>query len=191
MMQMLESLQSRQAPTMMTSTATVSPPTRRCRRHLVRPTMAFWSSATVMSAAFRWSTVAAVLAASCGVVSVVSPCYVYPAGARDPCADRRCSYGARCVPSLDGLTARCQCPARCDDYGDSVGAGPLCSDDGLDFANECEMMRTACRDLRDVVRKYDGKCGEYSLIDRKPQEYRLNELALSDNSRGDATTTTR
>jgi len=107
----------------------------------------------------RCTVVALLAAVSCGVI-VVSPCYVYPVGTRDPCVDRQCSFGARCVPSLDGLTSRCQCPERCDDYGDSVGAGPLCADDGRDYQNDCEMTRTACRDLREITRKYDGKCGE-------------------------------
>jgi len=84
--------------------------------------------------------------------------------------EKRCSFGAQCVPSLDGLTARCQCPQRCDDYGDSVGSThrhtdhatsdvcsnspqrcddygdsvgstPVCGSDGRDYANSCEMIR--------------------------------------------------
>jgi len=47
-------------------------------------------------------------------------CYVFPPDMVDPCRDKRCSFGAQCVPSLDGLTARCQCPQRCDNYGDRV-----------------------------------------------------------------------
>ena len=57
------------------------------------------------------------------VVSDASACYLFPPDAKDPCLDVLCSFGAQCVPSLDGLTARCQCPERCDDYGDSVGSG--------------------------------------------------------------------
>jgi len=88
-------------------------------------------------------------------------CYIYPADAKDPCGDKRCSFGAKCVPSLDGLTARCQCPERCDNYGDSVGSTPICGTDGRDYPNTCEMSRNACSEMKDVERKYDGKCGEW------------------------------
>lgn len=91
---------------------------------------------------------------------MVEPCYVYPDGVQDPCRDRApCSYGARCVASLDGLTARCQCPARCDTYGDSVGSGTICADDGRDYRNECEMTKTACQLLTEINKIYDGPCG--------------------------------
>jgi len=70
------------------------------------------------------------LSLTCLVLSarllVVSTCYVYPVGVRDPCRGRNCSYGALCTPSLDGLTARCLCPERCDDYGDTIDNGALC-----------------------------------------------------------------
>lgn len=88
-------------------------------------------------------------------------CYVFPADIRDPCRDKRCSFGAQCVPSLDGLTARCQCPERCDNYGDSVDSTPICATDGQDYANTCEMRRAACSEMRDIEKKYDGKCGTY------------------------------
>jgi len=91
-----------------------------------------------------------------------SACYSYPDGVADPCATRRCSYGARCRPSLDGLTARCQCPDRCDRYGDTVDAGERCGDDGRDYASDCDMRITACRELREIRSKYDGRCGQYT-----------------------------
>ena len=69
------------------------------------------------------SAVAVVILACCwSVVSLVHSCYVFPPEMTDPCLDKRCSFGAQCVPSLDGLTARCQCPQRCDSYGDSVSS---------------------------------------------------------------------
>ncbi len=90
-------------------------------------------------------------------------CYVYPPDVKDPCKGKECSFGAQCVPSLDGLTARCQCPERCNRYGDSVGSTPVCGSDGQDYNNQCEMRRTACREMKDIRVKYFGKCGEYSL----------------------------
>lgn len=93
------------------------------------------------------------------VIHGAAACYVFPPEMVDPCRDKRCSFGAQCVPSLDGLTARCQCPQRCDNYGDSVGSTPVCGSDGRDYANTCEMRRSACSEMRDIEKKYDGKCG--------------------------------
>ncbi|XP_064610786.1 agrin-like isoform X2 [Liolophura sinensis] len=77
---------------------------------------------------------------------------------KDPCEGRVCSFGARCVPSLDLTAARCECPARCDSYGDSVGSNPVCGNDGVDYPNMCEMRRAACRQMKDIRVKYYGKC---------------------------------
>ncbi|ESO09149.1 hypothetical protein HELRODRAFT_169093 [Helobdella robusta] len=77
---------------------------------------------------------------------------------RDPCLGRNCSFGAKCVASLDGMSARCQCREVCYNYGDSEGSTPICGSDGVDYANTCEMERTACRDMKDVKKKFDGKC---------------------------------
>jgi len=87
-------------------------------------------------------------------------CYSYPDGVADPCAGRRCSYGARCRPSFDGLTARCQCPDRCDRYGDAVDAEQRCGDDGRDYASDCDMRLAACMELREIRIKYIGRCGQ-------------------------------
>ena len=96
-------------------------------------------------------------------VHAVTPCYVYPADVRDPCHGKLCSFGAKCVPSLDGLTARCQCRERCDNYGNSVGSQPICGDDGKDYTNQCELERTSCRQMKVIKPKYNGTCGEYTL----------------------------
>ena len=87
-------------------------------------------------------------------------CYVYPADVRDPCSGKTCSFGARCVPSLDGLVARCQCPETCGNYGDSVGSTPVCGTDGRDYANTCELQKASCREMKEIGVKFDGKCGE-------------------------------
>ena len=88
-------------------------------------------------------------------------CYVYPPDVKDPCKDKDCSFGAQCAPSLDGLTARCQCPDHCDSFGDSVGSTPVCGSDGKDYSSQCEMRRTACTEMKDLRVKYFGKCGKY------------------------------
>lgn len=94
-------------------------------------------------------------------LGVAAACYLYPEGVVDPCAGRQCSYGAGCRPSLDGLTARCQCPDHCDQYGDTVDAGERCGDDGHDYSSDCAMRLTACRELREIRTKYEGRCGQY------------------------------
>ena len=95
------------------------------------------------------------------VITTTNGCYVYPPDVKDPCKDKECSFGAQCVPSIDGLTARCQCPQRCDSYGDSVGSKPVCGTDGHDYPTQCEMRKAACSEMKDIGVKYFGKCGEY------------------------------
>lgn len=87
-------------------------------------------------------------------------CYVYPSDVQDPCEHKECSYGAKCVPSLDGLTARCQCTERCDSFGDTYENKPVCGNDGRNYANICELHRSACREMKDIKIKYYGKCGK-------------------------------
>ena len=90
-------------------------------------------------------------------------CYEYPPGKRNPCLGRICNYGATCQPSLDGSTARCQCPLQCNSYGDNVGGGPVCGSDGIDYVNLCEMKKRSCRRLVDIPVKYYGVCGTSRL----------------------------
>ena len=94
------------------------------------------------------------------LVRPASSCYVYPADLKDPCREKKCSFGAHCAPSIDGLTARCQCQVQCDTYGDNVGSRHLCASDGRDYNNACHMRRIACRDMTDIHKKFDGKCGK-------------------------------
>ena len=91
---------------------------------------------------------------------VSAGCYVFPSDRRDPCVGRRCHYGARCSPSYDGRKSRCVCPTRCDQYGDAVGSTTVCGSDGLDYASVCELRRAACSQLKNIDKKYDGKCGD-------------------------------
>ncbi|XP_067139294.1 agrin-like isoform X3 [Centruroides vittatus] len=77
---------------------------------------------------------------------------------KDPCQTKECNYGAQCRPSLDGRTAECVCPAKCATYGDSRGSRPVCGTDGKDYPNVCELRRTACREMRNVQVKFQGKC---------------------------------
>lgn len=64
------------------------------------------------------------------------------------------------MASVDGLVARCQCLETCSSYGDSVDSWPICSTDGVDYDNVCELRKATCRLMTDIQKKYDGKCGE-------------------------------
>ncbi|KAK6622158.1 hypothetical protein RUM44_001965 [Polyplax serrata] len=89
---------------------------------------------------------------------VVLSCYVFPTEQEDPCKDRKCPFGARCVPSMDGKTAECKCPESCPSLGDHVGSRPVCGSDGLDYRDSCELKRSACLSSTEIAVKYQGKC---------------------------------
>ena len=88
-------------------------------------------------------------------------CYIYPPDVKDPCHDIACSFGAQCVPSLDGLTARCQCPERCDDYGDSKDSKPVCGSDGVEYPNDCTLRKAACQQMKEIRSNTEGRCSEF------------------------------
>lgn len=53
-------------------------------------------------------------------------CYLYPSDKPDPCADKACLFGSRCVATADGHYASCECPESCPNYGDSDDSQPVC-----------------------------------------------------------------
>ncbi|XP_069117853.1 agrin-like isoform X2 [Argopecten irradians] len=85
-------------------------------------------------------------------------CYVFPAGSKNPCDGVTCRLGAICVPSKNGLSHRCMCPERCDNYGDNLGGMPVCGTNGKDYNSSCELRRASCRDMKEIKLKYYGKC---------------------------------
>ena len=93
-------------------------------------------------------------------ISCVTGCYVFPPGKTNPCTNQRCLYGAECMPSQDGKTARCQCPSECPNYGDSQGGGPVCGSNGIDYPNMCELRKESCTSMKNIRVKYYGKCGK-------------------------------
>ena len=93
------------------------------------------------------------------IVGLSSGCYLYPADMVDPCADKACLFGSRCVPSADGHYAACECE-ECPNYGDTDESQTVCGSDGKLYRNKCELNRHACQLARSVSVKYLGKCGE-------------------------------
>ncbi|PSN47765.1 hypothetical protein C0J52_20455 [Blattella germanica] len=98
----------------------------------------------------------------CGVLLLVLGsslcCYIFPAEMTDPCRDKKCPYGARCVASVDGRTASCECPTRCPAYGDHSGSRPVCGSDGVDYKDQCELRKAACAAGKEVSVRFHGKC---------------------------------
>ena len=92
--------------------------------------------------------------------SGVYGCYLFPADMPDPCADKACLFGSRCVASADGLHATCECPASCPSYGDSEDSQPVCGSDGKYYRNKCELDREACRLRKNITARFFGKCGK-------------------------------
>lgn len=103
---------------------------------------------------------AIVFAVSVVLMRVASSCYVFPAEQENPCKDKKCPFGARCVPTADGKAAECKCPENCPNLGDHVGSRPVCGSDGLDYRDNCELRRAACLASTEISIKYQGKCGE-------------------------------
>uniref|UniRef100_T1ISD5 Kazal-like domain-containing protein n=1 Tax=Strigamia maritima TaxID=126957 RepID=T1ISD5_STRMM len=102
------------------------------------------------------------LTCSCvyAVLQFAHSCYIFPKAVKDPCENKVCRFGARCVPAMDGRTAECTCPDKCPSYGDHRGSLPVCATDGKDYPNVCELRRAACQNMKDVEERYQGKCGE-------------------------------
>ena len=93
-------------------------------------------------------------------ISAVTGCYMFPPGKVNPCTSKSCKFGAECMPSQDGLTARCQCPSECPNYGDSQGGRPVCGSNGVDYPNMCELRKESCTSMKNIRVKYYGKCGK-------------------------------
>ncbi|XP_055958196.1 agrin [Patella vulgata] len=98
-------------------------------------------------------------------------------GIPDPCEGEVCTYGAKCIPSIDGSSHRCVCPDRCDTFGDSLGSTPVCGSNGIDYSNMCELHRAACNSMKEIRVKYYGKCDPCEKNKcKEPQVCQLDEL---------------
>ncbi|CAL8295036.1 unnamed protein product [Boreogadus saida] len=76
-------------------------------------------------------------------------------GARtDPCAEVNCTFGSACVPSSDGLSAKCMCPLGCEGRPQAT----VCGSDGRDYRNACELHQHACKERKNVRVQRPGLC---------------------------------
>nr|XP_022901915.1 agrin-like isoform X3 [Onthophagus taurus] len=81
-----------------------------------------------------------------------------PSEQSDPCRDKQCGFGAKCVPTPDGRNFTCQCPDKCPNYGDHSMSRPVCGTDGADYKDQCELRKNACTTNANITVKFYGKC---------------------------------
>ncbi|XP_049859023.1 agrin-like [Schistocerca gregaria] len=120
--------------------------------------------------ALRGAAWVVALALAASLAAGAGACYVFPAGVPDPCVGVSCRHGARCVPSRDGRSASCRCPASCPDYGDHEGSRPVCASDGRTYRNQCELRRAACAHAADLAVRFPGKCDPCESVRCAPPE---------------------
>lgn len=89
----------------------------------------------------------------------VESCYVFPADSVDPCLEKQCPPGARCVvgPTRE---PSCVCPQHCPQYGDHAASRPLCATDNRDYRDLCHMRKAACAQGKEINLKLHGACGK-------------------------------
>lgn len=100
---------------------------------------------------------------SVGTLLVSAQCYHLDVNAANPCSTKECPFGAKCVPSVDGLGVECVCPLKCPSYGDSSDSRPVCGSDGVDYDNLCQLNKYACANSKQIHVYYNGSCGKFFL----------------------------
>ncbi|CAH0561782.1 unnamed protein product [Brassicogethes aeneus] len=94
----------------------------------------------------------------------------------DPCREKQCGFGARCIVSSDGRNASCVCPEKCPSYGDHTSSRPVCGSDGINYRNQCELQKSACTSNTNITIKFAGKCDPCAGIEcAEPEVCQLDE----------------
>ncbi|XP_038060853.1 agrin-like isoform X2 [Patiria miniata] len=77
-----------------------------------------------------------------------------PCDSTSLCQNKQCPFGAECMITPDGASAKCVCSQECD----ALEYNPVCGGDGVDYPNECEMKRASCLQRREIRIIFQGKC---------------------------------
>ncbi|XP_057656608.1 agrin-like isoform X3 [Diorhabda carinulata] len=94
----------------------------------------------------------------------------------DPCRDKECSFGSRCMINPDGRNATCACPEKCPNYGDHTTSRSVCGSDGVNYRNQCELQRAACSSQTNITIKFYGKCDPCAGVQcTEPEVCQLDE----------------
>uniref|UniRef100_A0A8D9EBI7 Agrin n=1 Tax=Cacopsylla melanoneura TaxID=428564 RepID=A0A8D9EBI7_9HEMI len=92
------------------------------------------------------------------ILDLLNACYIFPPELTNPCTENSCQYGAKCIPSEEGTSYKCECPEKCPSYGDHIGSRPVCGSNGVDYKDLCELKRASCSTKTNFTIKYHGKC---------------------------------
>lgn len=83
----------------------------------------------------------------------------------DPCRDKLCGFGARCVVALDGHNASCVCPDECpNSFEHDENTQTVCGSNGVDYTSQCEINKAACTSNKNITVAFKGKCGKFLIF---------------------------
>ena len=73
----------------------------------------------------------------------------------DACKKQPCKFYSKCFKKSDDTT-ECVCPI----CNENEKYSPLCGDDGMTYANQCELEGTACKEKREIKILKRQSCGK-------------------------------
>ena len=111
------------------------------------------------------------------------------------CKSKACPYYGKCVLDDNGFFTKCVCPSECETndlefnlpFNNNELAAPrefsLCGNDGLDYANLCELKRQSCLLAKEIKVFYLGSCskiifGDFRFLCTNKKLYRRAIIPL-------------